>query len=100
MIHAALAAAALAATSPIALHLDASRAVQGLLAVHETIPARPGPLTLVYPKWIPGAHGPIGPIQNVAGLAIRAGGTTLRWTRDPVDLYAFHVDVPAGASSV
>lgn len=94
------AAARAQSAAPIALHVDASRAVQGLLAVHETIPVASGPLVLVYPKWLPGAHGPDGPIQNVSGLLVRAGGATLPWARDPVDLYAFHVDVPAGATSI
>ncbi len=88
------------AQGPIALHVDASRAVQGLLSVHETIPVAPGPLTLVYPKWIPGEHGPNGPIQNLAGLSLRAGGATLPWRRDPVDLFAFHLDVPPGVASL
>jgi predicted metalloprotease with PDZ domain len=94
-------APARAAAASIALDVDASRAVQGILFVHEIIPlVAGGPLTLVYPKWIPGEHAPNGPIANVAGLKIRAGGATLPWRRDPVDLYAFHVDVPAGAGSV
>ena len=90
-----------AAAPPITLDVDASHAVQGILFVHEIIPVLGGgPLTLVYPKWIPGEHAPNGPIANVAGLTIRAGGATLPWRRDPVDLYAFHVDVPAGARSL
>jgi predicted metalloprotease with PDZ domain len=64
------------------------------------IPASPGPLTLYYPKWIPGTHGPTGPIRNLAGLKITAGGKALPWRRDPVDMYAFHLDVPQGATAV
>jgi len=74
--------------------------VQGFVAVHESIPVHVGPLTLVYPKWIPGEHAPNGPIANLAGLVVHAGSTRLPWTRDPVDLYAFHVDVPAGATTI
>src|SRR5579875_46911 len=85
---------------PIDLRVDLSRAVQGLAFVHETIPVAPGPLTLVYPKWIPGEHAPNGPIGNLAGLTIAAGGQTLAWRRDLVDLYAFHVDVPPGTTSL
>ncbi|HTW86011.1 MAG TPA: hypothetical protein VMD91_18215 [Candidatus Sulfotelmatobacter sp.] len=83
---------------PIRLHVDASRVVQGILFVHETIPVAPGALTLWYPKWIPGEHAPNGEIQNLAGVVIRAGGPTgprVPWTRDLVDLYAFHLTVPA-----
>ena len=56
-----------AAPPPITLEVDASHAVQGILFVHETVPAAAGPLTLVYPKWIPGEHAPNGPIANLAG---------------------------------
>ena len=31
---------------------------------------------------------------------MEAGGQTLAWQRDPIDMYAFHVDVPAGASEL
>src|SRR5918996_4557832 len=69
------------------------------LHAHLVVPAAPGPLTLYYPKWIPGEHGPTGPIVNLAGLKFRAGGKTLRWRRDPIDMYAFHLDVPSGATA-
>jgi predicted metalloprotease with PDZ domain len=85
---------------PLAVHVDASRAVQGLISVHETIPVSSGPLTLIYPKWIPGEHSPSGAIANVAGIHVSAAGQTIAWTRDPVDLFSFHVDVPAGVSSL
>lgn len=84
----------------VALHVDATHAVQGYLRVHETTTVPAGPLTLVYPKWIPGEFAPNGPIPNVADLAISAGGKSLAWTRDPVDLYAFHVDAPAGELAI
>ncbi|HVS22635.1 MAG TPA: M61 family peptidase [Gammaproteobacteria bacterium] len=59
------------------------------------IPVKPGALTLVYPQWIPGEHGPTGPLDSMIGLHIRANGADLPWTRDPLDLFALHVDVPA-----
>ncbi len=89
-----------AAASPIDLQVDASRAVQGIAFVHERVPVAPGPLTLVYPKWIPGEHAPDGPIANLADLHIAAGGHAIPWTRDPVDMYAFHLSVPPGATSI
>jgi predicted metalloprotease with PDZ domain len=91
-----------AAPAPLAMTLDvdASEATRGIVHVRETIPVSAGPLTLVYPKWIPGEHAPNGPIVNLAGLAIDANGTPLGWRRDLVDLYAFHLDVPAGVSSL
>ena len=85
----------------IKLAVDATDTTRGIFAVTETIPvAGPGPLVLLYPKWIPGDHSPTGPISKVAGLKITANGATIPWTRDPVDVHAFHVEVPAGATSV
>ena len=62
------------------------------------IPVTPGPLTLEYPQWIPGDHRPTGPIDNLAGIFVRANGQPLPWRRDDVDLYGIHVDVPQGVS--
>ena len=59
------------------------------------IPVKPGALTLVYPQWIPGEHAPTGPLDSLIGLHIRANGADLPWARDPLDLFALHVDVPA-----
>ncbi len=85
----------------IALSVDATDLTHRIMSVHETIPvAAPGDLILHYPEWIPGAHGPTGPIELLAGLVARAGTATLDWRRDPVDMYAFHVPVPAGATSI
>ncbi len=85
----------------IALHVDATDLDHHIFVVHETIPvAGAGPLTLLYPQWQPGNHSPHGPIDKVAGLVIHAGATRLEWTRDPVDVYAFHVDVPAGVAAI
>jgi predicted metalloprotease with PDZ domain len=67
----------------------------------ETIPVPRGEkLTLLYPKWYPGNHGPTGPLPELAGLSITAGGKDLYWQRDPVDMFAFHVDVPSGVTAV
>jgi predicted metalloprotease with PDZ domain len=62
------------------------------------IPVQPGPLTLVYPKWIPGEHGPTGPIDDLAGIMFRTNGQTLPWQRDDVDMFTFHLKVPRGAT--
>ena len=84
----------------ITLSVDLSDAPKRIFRVRETIPATPGPLTLDYPEWIPGEHAPNGPIENVAGLVIHAGDSRLPWRRDPLDLHALHVDVPADATDV
>ncbi len=65
-----------------------------------TLPATPGDVVYVYPKWIPGNHRPSGPIANVTGLHFRAGDQELAWHRDPVEMYSFHVTVPAGVKEV
>lgn len=85
---------------PIGVAVDAREVVRGILHVSETVPVGPGPLTLVYPKWIPGEHGPNGPIVNVATIDIHAGSQRLTWRRDQIEMYAFHVDVPAGTTSL
>ena len=69
-----------------------------IFKVHETIPVEPGPLTLLYPEWLPGNHAPRGPIDGLAGLIISSGGHAIGWVRDPANVYAFHVQVPAGAT--
>ena len=87
-------------TGTIALHVDASDTAQGIFRVHETIPVQAGALTLLYPKWIPGDHSPTGPIAMLAGLTLSADGKPLAWRRDKYDVYAFHLDVPAGVASI
>jgi predicted metalloprotease with PDZ domain len=84
----------------VAIHVDASDTAQGIFRVHETVPVQAGTLTLLYPQWIPGDHSPSGPVAMLAGLKVSAGGKPLKWTRDKYDVYAFHLDVPAGVSSV
>lgn len=89
-----------APTTPILLHVDMTDAPRHLIHVHEQIPAIAGAMTLEYPEWIPGNHRPTGPIDNVAGLFIRANGQDLPWRRDEVDMYGVHVDVPQGVSTL
>ena len=92
--------AAQSASGPIQMSVDLSEAPRHIFHAHLIIPASPGPFTLAYPKWIPGEHMPDGPISDLAGLKFTAGGKTLVWHRDYVDMYQFHMDVPAGATSV
>jgi predicted metalloprotease with PDZ domain len=84
----------------IKLDVDASDNVQGIFRVRESIPVKAGALTLLYPQWIPGDHSPTGPISMLAGLKITANGKPLAWKRDKYDVYAFHLDVPEGVSSI
>ena len=85
---------------PMTLRVDATEAPRKIYHVELNIPAAPGPVTLFYPKWIPGDHAPSGPVNDLAGLSISAAGRSLIWKRDSVELFAFHIDVPQGASSV
>jgi predicted metalloprotease with PDZ domain len=86
--------------APITLDVDATDAPRKILHARLRIPAQPGKLTLVYPKWIPGEHGPNGPITDLVGLRMSAAGRPVEWQRDPEDMYAFHLEVPAGANAV
>jgi len=94
-----LSALALSA-APITLHVDATNVASNVYHAHLTIPATPGPMTLYYPKWIPGEHGPTGPINGLTGLKISANGKSVPWLRDGVDMFAFQIDVPADATSL
>src|SRR5215469_15258821 len=84
-----LACAAFGQSSPIRLSVDATDASKGILHARLRIPVRPGPLTLVYPKWIPGEHGPTGPITDLAGLKFSIASASLTWERDAEDMFAF-----------
>jgi predicted metalloprotease with PDZ domain len=82
----------------LTLKVDLADLDRRIFNVHETIPVKPGPLTLLYPEWLPGNHAPRGPIDGLAGLIMTAGGHPVEWVRDPVNVYAFHVQVPAGVT--
>jgi len=84
----------------VKLQVDASEAPRRLFHVRMNMPAQAGPLTLLYPQWIPGEHGPTGPITDLVGIKIEANGQPVAWKRDSVNMFAFHVTVPQGASSL
>jgi len=80
------------------LEVDATDTDQGIFKVHQIVPVvNAGPMTLLFPEWLPGNHAARGQIEKLAGLVIKANGKVLEWKRDAVDVYAFHIDVPAGA---
>jgi predicted metalloprotease with PDZ domain len=85
---------------PIQLQVDATDVDHQVLRVHETLPVRPGRVTLLYPQWIPGNHGPTNMVKRLTGLRIEAAGSVLAWHRNPDHLHAFVVDVPAGVSEL
>lgn len=92
------------AAAPIALAVDLTDAPRKIFHAEMTMPVKPGPLTLVYPKWIPGDHAPSGPIRDLTGLTFRIAGRPqdgeLAWRRDDVDMFALHLDVPPGVTSL
>lgn len=81
----------------ILLTVDATHAPEGIVRTQMVLPVKSGPLTLYFPKWIPGEHGPAGPISNLTGLKLSANGKTIPWQRDLLDVFTFHADVPSGA---
>jgi predicted metalloprotease with PDZ domain len=90
-----------AQSQPIVLVIDTSDTpVTSIVHVRETVPVQPGPFALAYPRWVPGEHGPNGPIVNLSGLTVSAGGKTVDWTRDADDMNEFHVVVPPGVASL
>jgi predicted metalloprotease with PDZ domain len=84
----------------IFLNVDATDLDRHVFRMHETMPVAAGPLTLLYPKFIPGNHGPTGPIDTLAGLLIKVDGQRIPWQRDTVNMYAFHLNVPQGAAKL
>src|SRR5438132_10758670 len=92
--------APLHAQNPVKVRVDATDAPRRLFHVQMTMPAKTGAMTLLYPEWIPGEHGPTGPIANLVGLKIEGGGKVIAWKRDSINMYAFHVEVPAGVTSL
>ena len=84
----------------ISLTVDATKTPQKLLHAHLVLPVQPGPLTLYYPKWIPGEHSPSGPIASLTGLKFEGNGKVIPWKRDLLDTFTFHLDIPAGVSQL
>jgi predicted metalloprotease with PDZ domain len=92
--------AAAPAPPTITLSVDAREATRRVLHAHLSIPAAEGPLVLRFPKWNPGTHAPSTPLNDLVGLHVSATGKPVAWQRDPIDLYAFHLQVPPGARTV
>jgi len=89
-----------AQSAPITLSVDLTDAPRKILHATETMPVTAGPLTVVYPKWIPGEHGPTGPIENMTGFFITANGQPVKWERDNIDMFAYHLTVPQGVTQL
>ena len=84
----------------IKLEVDATNLAQRIFRVRQTIPVQAGPLTLLYPMWVPGGHSPRNSIDKIAGITFKANGQKLDWKRDTLNVAAFHVEVPAGVTEI
>jgi predicted metalloprotease with PDZ domain len=96
----ALVLSSFSAAQTIAVSVDLTDAPRNIYHARLTLAVKPGPLTLVYPEWIPGNHRPSGPIANLVGLRMEANGQPVAWDRDPIDMYAFHLTVPPDAKQL
>jgi predicted metalloprotease with PDZ domain len=86
----------------IGLNIDATDVTRGVYRVTETIPVAEGTraLTLLFPLWLPGNHGPRGSVVELAAITFEANGQKLAWKRDPIEVNAFHLSLPAGTREV
>jgi predicted metalloprotease with PDZ domain len=82
----------------LSVRVDAREIARRHVHTELTLAVTGGPLTLVFPQWIPGEHGPTGPLDTLVGLQIRANGTLLTWQRDPRDMFAINLKLPAGVT--
>lgn len=86
----------------ITLDIDASDVVRSVYRVRQVIPVVAGTerLILQFPRWLPGTHGTRGPLAELVDLRFTVDGKAVKWTRDPVEVYAFHLELPAGTREV
>ena len=88
------------AQNSIQLSVDASDAAKNILHVKETMSVKSGEFTLYYPKWIPGEHAPTGTLNNMVNFFVTANGKAIAWRRDDVDMFAFHLTIPANVKQI
>ena len=98
--HAEKAAKPAVPTAPIQIVADLTDAPRKLYHAEIDLPVTEGPLTLTTPEWIPGNHRPNGPVEDITGVVFSIDGKTIPWRRDDVDLYAFHVTIPKGVTTL
>ena len=82
----------------IDIHVDLSDAPRRIFHARPPMPVQPRSLSLLYPKWLPGEHGPTGPIVDLAGLKLSAAGQQIPWVRDPGEMFAFQANIPVGVT--
>jgi predicted metalloprotease with PDZ domain len=83
------------------LTVDASDVTRAIFRIHQHVPVpAAGDFVLLYPKWVPGGHSPRNDIKNITGFRASANGRELKWVRDNLDVFAFHIDVPKGVTAI
>jgi len=93
-----IAASGFSQQTPIQITADLTDAPRKLFHAEIDLPVHAGPLALTEAEWIPGHHAPKSVDNDITGLVFTANGQTLAWQRDDVDLYRFHLTVPAGVT--
>jgi predicted metalloprotease with PDZ domain len=91
---------ALLSAQAIKLHVDLTDAPRNIYHAHLQIPVHAGETSLVFPKWIPGNHRPSGPIGALTGIHMEGAGHPIAWRRDDLEMYEFHVTVPADVETL
>lgn len=84
----------------IQVEVDAREASRNVVHSRLVIPVQSGPITLSFPKWIQGEHGPTGPVTDAAGFIATANGQPLPWKRDPLEMYSIALTIPEGAKEL
>ncbi len=92
--------AILTAQQPIKIVADLTDASRHIYHSDIDMPVKPGHLAVTMVKWIPGDHAPNGTVADTVNLVFTGNGQTLPFRRDDVDMFEFHIDVPAGVTSV
>jgi predicted metalloprotease with PDZ domain len=84
----------------ITLQVDASEIGRGLVHAEIRMPVTARPVRLVYPRWDASWTIWEDNIFDVTDLHFRADDVELVWRRDPLDLFAFDIDVPPDATHI
>jgi predicted metalloprotease with PDZ domain len=97
--------ASFAQKAPIEITADLTDVARHVYHAEVDIPVKAGPLTLTTPKWIPGTHRPTPIIDSITGVVFTTGGSggtkqTLPWRRDDVDMFEYHLTIPAGVTTL
>lgn len=80
--------------------VDATDIQRRIIRIHQTVPVKAGEVVLLAPKWLPGDHQPDGEVVKMAGFTFAGNGSPIAWTRDVVEVNAFHLTVPAGVTEI